>query len=197
MLQRSSAKADAAVAAKVPPKKSSAPLGKTVAPASKGAAAAAAKATGAKPTTSPATKSAIKGESRGNVPAAPAAALLPPPPPAPPAPTDREGLARVTYNHYNSFFPVDAAGKMLWRDIDDKYCLSYGNAPPRCLPPAPAALPDVTPAGSVWRALHASALPRSRAAGLRRGCPMAESPRRTPGAMYTTAHPEYSSTRSF
>ena len=50
------------------------------------------------------------------------------PPPAPPAPTDREGLARVTYNHYNSFFPVDAAGKMLWRDIDDKYCLSYGEA---------------------------------------------------------------------
>ena len=128
MLQRSSVKADAAVAAKVPPKKASAPLGKTVAPASKGAAAAAAaKAIGAKPTTSPATKSAKKGESRGNVPAAP----LPPPPPAPPAPTDREGLARVTYNHYNSFFPVDAAGKMLWRDIDDKYCLTYGNAPPR------------------------------------------------------------------
>jgi hypothetical protein len=127
MLQRSSVKADAAVAAKHPPKKASAPLAKTVA-ASKGAAAPA-KAIGTKPTTSPATKSAKKGESKGNAPAAPAAPPPPPPPPPePPAPTDREGLARVTYNHYNSFFSVDAAGKMLWRDIDDKYCLSYGEA---------------------------------------------------------------------
>jgi hypothetical protein len=83
-------------------------LGKTVA-ASNGAAA---QAIGTKLTTSPATKSAKKGESRGNAPTAPAAPPPPPPPhPAPPAPTDREGLARVTYNHYNSFFPVDAAGK--------------------------------------------------------------------------------------
>jgi hypothetical protein len=131
MQQRSSAKADAAVAAKAPPKKASAPLGKTVAAST---AAAPAKAIGTKPTTSPSTKSAKKGGSRGNVPTtAPAAPPLPPPPPpAPPDPTDREGLARVTYNHYNSFFPVDAAGKMLWRDIDDKYCLSYGAAHAAC-----------------------------------------------------------------
>jgi hypothetical protein len=41
-------------------------------------------------------------------------------------PSDREGRARIIYNHYNSFFPVDCSGKMRWRDIDDEYCLSFG-----------------------------------------------------------------------
>ena len=126
MHQRSSNKANAAVSAKVPAPKASTPSGTTVAPASKGAAAPA-KSTGTKPTTSLAAKSTKKCAAKGSAPVAPAAAAVcPPPPPAPPAPTDREGLARVTYNHYTSFFPVDAAGKMRWQDIDDKYCLSFG-----------------------------------------------------------------------
>jgi hypothetical protein len=35
-------------------------------------------------------------------------------------------MARVIYNHYNSFFPVDSSGKMRWQAIDDEYCLSFG-----------------------------------------------------------------------
>ncbi len=128
MHHRSSAKVDAAVAAKAPAPKKPVPSGKLVPPPSKGAAAPA-KAIGTKPTSLSESKKAKKSDPKGNVPTAPAAAAPPPPPSPPPpplAPTDREGLCRVTYNHYNSFFPVDAAGRMRWQDIDEKYCLSFG-----------------------------------------------------------------------
>jgi hypothetical protein len=45
---------------------------------------------------------------------------------APPVLIDRGGQARIIYNHYNSFFPVDSSGKMQWQLIDDEYCLSFG-----------------------------------------------------------------------
>jgi len=76
---------------------------------------------------------------------------------APPVPTDREGQARVVYNHYNKLFPVDSSGKMRWQDVDDEYCLSYG---------APHSLPlgvrytmysRLTPPHSFWRDVCADA----------------------------------------
>ncbi len=45
---------------------------------------------------------------------------------AAPIPSDREGRARIVYNHYNSFFPVDSSGRLRWRAVDDEYCLSFG-----------------------------------------------------------------------
>ena len=42
------------------------------------------------------------------------------------APSGREGQARVIYNHYDSFFPVDSSGKLRWQAIDDEYCLTFG-----------------------------------------------------------------------
>ena len=120
MQQRSSAKSIVASSAKpLDPRKASAPTaaGK-VAASSKSAPAAAGKSTNAAPPSAVAKKGAAKAAVSVAASAAEA--------PGPPVPTDREGLARVIYNHYNSFFPVDSSGKMRWQAIDDEYCLSFG-----------------------------------------------------------------------
>jgi hypothetical protein len=120
MQQRSSAKFSAASSAKpLHPKKAAPSAAGKAAASSNSAPAAAGKSTKAASPSAVAKKSAAKAAVSG----AAAAAEAPGPPPVP---TDREGMARVIYNHYNSFFPVDSSGKMRWQAIDDEYCLSFG-----------------------------------------------------------------------
>ena len=132
MQQRSVTKSSAAPAAKTPAplaaaaaskKKAPTPLSsKSAAPASKSSSAIKGKV--AKVAVHVAGDCAKGSAAPVAAPAAAAAAA------APPVPSDREGQARVIYNHYNKFFPMDASGKMRWQVIDDEYCLSFGASHP-------------------------------------------------------------------
>lgn len=98
------------------------PSSKTSAAGSKPTCATAAKAAGAKSPDAAAKK--ILPKAKGAADLSPSAASSDTA--VPPVLIDRGGQARIIYNHYNSFFPVDSSGKMQWQLIDDEYCLSFG-----------------------------------------------------------------------
>ena len=100
------------------------PSSKTSAAGSKPTCATAAKAAGAKAPDAAAKKILPKAKGAGAADLSPCAASSDTA--VPPVLIDRGGQARIIYNHYNSFFPVDYSGKMQWQLIDDEYCLSFG-----------------------------------------------------------------------
>jgi hypothetical protein len=125
MLQGSRAKSSAASAAKsLAPKQASNLPSKGVVGAPKKAAATSAKAGKAAVPGTVAKKSQSSSKAAGAAEAA--ATVVDAEAAGAPVPSDRQGRARVVYNHYSAFFPVDSAGKMRWQAIDDEYCLSFG-----------------------------------------------------------------------
>ena len=127
MQQGSSAKAGAAPASKKAPALSS----KAAAVAPKKAAAAAPRVNKKAAAAAPRVNKAAAPSAGANKPqctpnATGAASVAGADIAAAPIPSDREGRARIVYNHYNSFFPVDSSGRLRWRAVDDEYCLSFG-----------------------------------------------------------------------